>query len=168
MEKDLISLVKDAGIVGAGGAGFPTHVKLNAKAEYVIVNGAECEPLLRVDQQLMAMESRKILEGLKLIKEHVGAKYAVIALKEKYKNPQANIKAEIDLMLQGEVTKNYPKEIKENLIKEKIRLLYVGITRAKEMLILSASAKNSAQDKRNQNPSMYLNILKNIIDNKGE
>lgn len=85
MEKDLISLVKDAGIVGAGGAGFPTHVKLNAKAEYVIVNGAECEPLLRVDQQLMAMESRKILEGLKLIKEHVGAKYAVIALKEKYK-----------------------------------------------------------------------------------
>ena len=81
-------------------------------------------------------------------------------LKEKYKNPQANIKAEIDLMLQGEVTKNYPKEIKENLIKEKIRLLYVGITRAKEMLILSASAKNSAQDKRNQNPSMYLNILK--------
>ena len=89
-------------------------------------------------------------------------------LKEKYKNPQANIKAEIDLMLQGEVTKNYPKEIKENLIKEKIRLLYVGITRAKEMLILSASAKKSAQDKRNQNPSMYLNILKNIIDNKGE
>ena len=89
-------------------------------------------------------------------------------LKEKYKNPQANIKAEIDLILQGEVTKNYPKEIKENLIKEKIRLLYVGITRAKEMLILSASAKNSAQDKRNQNPSMYLNILKNIIDNKGE
>lgn len=89
-------------------------------------------------------------------------------LKEKYKNPQANIKAEIDLMLQGEVTKNYPKEIKENLIKEKIRLLYVGITRAKEMLILSASAKNSAQDKKNQNPSMYLNILKNIIDNKGE
>ena len=89
-------------------------------------------------------------------------------LKDKYKNPQANIKAEIDLMLQGEVTKNYPKEIKENLIKEKIRLLYVGITRAKEMLILSASAKNSAKDKRNQNPSMYLNILKNIIDNKGE
>ncbi len=89
-------------------------------------------------------------------------------LKEKYKNPQSNIKAEIDLMINGEVKKNYPKEIKENLIKEKIRLLYVGITRAKEMLILSASAKNSLQDKRKQNPSMYLNILKNIIDNKGE
>ena len=71
-------------------------------------------------------------------------------------------------MLHGEVTKNYAKEIKENLIKEKIRLLYVGITRAKEMLILSASEKNSSTDRNKQNPSMYLNILKNIIDKKGE
>jgi len=89
-------------------------------------------------------------------------------LKEKYKNPEANIKAEIDFILKGEVNKNYSKEIKESLIKEKIRLLYVGITRAKEMLILSASAKNSAIDKKKQNPSMYLNILKSIIDKKGE
>ncbi|WP_455539496.1 ATP-dependent helicase [Terrisporobacter sp.] len=89
-------------------------------------------------------------------------------LKEKYKNPESNIKAEIDFMLHGEVTKNYAKEIKENLIKEKIRLLYVGITRAKEMLILSASAKNSSTDRNKQKPSMYLNILKNIIDKKGE
>ncbi len=89
-------------------------------------------------------------------------------LKEKYKNPEANIKAEIDFLLNGEVTKNYSKEIKESLIKEKIRLLYVGITRAKEMLILSASAKNSSTDKKKQNPSMYLNILKCIIDKKGE
>lgn len=89
-------------------------------------------------------------------------------LKEKYKNPEANIKAEIDFILKGEVNKNYSREIKENLIKEKIRLLYVGITRAKEMLILSASAKNSAIDKKKQNPSMYLNILKSIIDRKGE
>ncbi len=89
-------------------------------------------------------------------------------LKEKYKNPESNIKAEIDFLLDGEVTKNYAKEIKESLIKEKIRLLYVGITRAKEMLILSASAKNSSTDKKKQNPSMYLNILKNVIDKKGE
>ena len=89
-------------------------------------------------------------------------------LKEKYKNPEANIKAEIDFFLTGEVVKNYSKEIKESLIKEKIRLLYVGITRAKEMLILSASAKNSAIDKKKQNPSIYLNILKSVIDKKGE
>ena len=46
--------------------------------------------------------------------------------------------------------------------------IHSAYNRAKEMLILSASAKNSAQDKRKQNPSMYLSILKNIIDNKGE
>lgn len=96
MEKDLCSLVKEAGVVGAGGAGFPTHVKLNAKAEYVIINGAECEPLLRVDQQLMDIEARKVLEGLKLIKEYVGAKYAVIALKEKYKKAIHSLESIID------------------------------------------------------------------------
>ena len=89
-------------------------------------------------------------------------------LKEKYKNPESNIKSEIDFITKGEVTKNHAKEIKENLIKEKIRLLYVGITRAKEMLILSASAKMSATDKKSQKPSIYLNILKNVIDKKGE
>ncbi len=89
-------------------------------------------------------------------------------LKEKYKNPEANIKSEIELLLKDETTKNYSREIKESLVREKIRLLYVGITRAKEMLILSSSEKNSLQDKRKQNPSMYLNVLKHIIDRKGE
>ena len=84
MDKNLLNLVKEAGIVGAGGAGFPTYAKLNAKAEYVIINGAECEPLLRVDQQLMRDSSEKILTALKLVMEQVGASHGVIALKEKY------------------------------------------------------------------------------------
>jgi len=84
MEKSLTTLVEEAGIVGAGGAGFPSHVKYNAKAEYVIINGAECEPLLRVDQQLMACEADKILQALQLIVDHVGAKAGYIALKKKY------------------------------------------------------------------------------------
>ncbi|MBQ9156603.1 MAG: SLBB domain-containing protein [Eubacterium sp.] len=84
MEKNLIDIIAQSGIVGAGGAGFPTHVKMNAKAEYVIINGAECEPLLRVDQQLMAVETKKILEALKLVKDFVGADKAVIALKDHY------------------------------------------------------------------------------------
>lgn len=73
MEKNLIDIIAKSGIVGAYGAGFPTHVKMNAKAEYVIINGAECEPLLRVDQQLMAVETKKILDALKLCMEAVGA-----------------------------------------------------------------------------------------------
>ena len=84
MEKNLIDIIAQSGIVGAGGAGFPTHVKVNAQAEYVIINGAECEPLLRVDQQLMAVETKKILEALKLVMEQVGASKGVIALKGHY------------------------------------------------------------------------------------
>ena len=57
MQENLLGLVEQAGVVGAGGAGFPTHVKLKAQADTVIINGAECEPLLRVDQQLMALQA---------------------------------------------------------------------------------------------------------------
>ena len=46
---ELIEAIKKAGVVGAGGAGFPTHVKLNAKADYLIINAAECEPLIETD-----------------------------------------------------------------------------------------------------------------------
>jgi Na+-translocating ferredoxin:NAD+ oxidoreductase RnfC subunit len=81
---NFVKRIRDAGVVGAGGAGFPTYMKLDGSAEYVIVNGAECEPLLRVDQQLMADRAEELIEGLRLIAEQLGAKYAVIALKEKY------------------------------------------------------------------------------------
>lgn len=82
---NIIEKVKEAGIIGAGGAGFPTHVKLGSQAEYVIVNGAECEPLLRVDQQLMTNYSEELVKALELVVETVGAKKGIIALKKKYK-----------------------------------------------------------------------------------
>ena len=51
---DLLNCIKEAGIVGCGGAGFPTHVKYaGGPVEYLIVNGAECEPLLRTDLSLI-------------------------------------------------------------------------------------------------------------------
>ena len=84
MSENLIAQVQSAGVVGAGGAGFPTHVKLNAKADTVIINGAECEPLLRVDQQLMDRQAEKLLTALDLIVDHVGAEKGVVALKEHY------------------------------------------------------------------------------------
>lgn len=82
--ENLLEIVKNAGIAGAGGAGFPTHVKLDAKADIVIINGAECEPLLRVDQQMMAMHPERLLDGFQLIVDQVGAGEGVIALKAKY------------------------------------------------------------------------------------
>jgi len=50
---EVVEKVRQAGVVGAGGAGFPTHLKLANRAEVVIANGAECEPLVHVDQELM-------------------------------------------------------------------------------------------------------------------
>jgi len=81
-----INRIKDIGVVGAGGAGFPTHVKLNCQAEIVIVNGAECEPLLRVDQQLMDFHSEDVVNGLKVAMKLTGAKKGYIGLKSKYKD----------------------------------------------------------------------------------
>lgn len=81
---ELNKLVCDAGILGAGGAGFPTHVKINCKAEYVLANGAECEPLLRVDQQVMQIYAADVVKGIRAVKEFTGAKHAVICLKEHY------------------------------------------------------------------------------------
>ena len=81
---NILELVKNAGVVGGGGAGFPTHVKLAAKVDTVIVNGAECEPLLRCDQQMMDVYASKVVRGLEIAMESTGAKNGIIALKEKY------------------------------------------------------------------------------------
>ncbi|HEY9765176.1 MAG TPA: SLBB domain-containing protein, partial [Chroococcales cyanobacterium] len=81
----IIQKVKAAGVVGAGGAGFPTHVKFAAEAKVVIANGAECEPLLRSDQQIMALYPEELVRGLKAAMVATGAKEGVLALKGKYR-----------------------------------------------------------------------------------
>ena len=83
-EQSISVLVQAAGVVGAGGAGFPTHVKLQAKAELVIANGAECEPLLYADQTLMALETDRLIRGLEAAMQAVGASRGVIATKLHY------------------------------------------------------------------------------------
>lgn len=90
---ELAKIVCDAGILGAGGAGFPTHVKINCKAEYVLANGAECEPLLRVDQQVMQYYAADVVRGIRAVKEFTGAKRAVICLKEHYHEAVKALKA---------------------------------------------------------------------------
>lgn len=81
---NLIKNIENSGVVGAGGAGFPSHVKFNAEAEYILVNGAECEPLLRVDQQLMAEYAEDMVVALNACCQAVGAKEGIIGLKKKY------------------------------------------------------------------------------------
>jgi len=89
---DIVSKVRDAGVVGAGGAGFPTHVKLSAKVDTVIANGAECEPLLHADQHLMARYPELIVRGLRLAMQATGAERGIIALKAKYEGAIAAFK----------------------------------------------------------------------------
>ena len=95
MSANLVELVENAGIVGAGGAGFPTQVKINCKVDTVIVNGAECEPLLRVDQQLMEFEAVKMLTALKAVMDQTEAKEGIIGLKSKYKAAIAVLNKEL-------------------------------------------------------------------------
>ena len=80
----LVEQIRDAGVVGAGGAGFPTDRKLNCKAEIFIVNGIECEPLLRTDRHVMEQYAPEIVKTVRAIRDSLGAKRAVIALKEHY------------------------------------------------------------------------------------
>lgn len=81
----LLDMVREAGVIGAGGAGFPTHAKLTSKAEYILLNGAECEPLLRVDQQLMKLFPDEIIKGFEAAGKLVGAAKGLIGIKGKHK-----------------------------------------------------------------------------------
>ncbi|MDL0192497.1 3'-5' exonuclease, partial [Clostridioides difficile] len=91
-------------------------------------------------------------------------------LKEKYKNPMAIIKSEVEAILKGSISTDYTHKTKIDSINEKIRLLYVGITRAKEMLVLSGSAYRDESDignkRKEQKPCIYLNRLNQHIIEK--
>ncbi len=87
--------VQASGIVGAGGAGFPSHVKLSSKADIVILNGAECEPLLCVDIQLLSKYLDEILSGLNEVVKSIDAQIGYIAVKRKHKEVIESIKVGI-------------------------------------------------------------------------
>lgn len=84
--KEIVERVKKAGIVGLGGATFPTHVKLSPPPDKpidtVIINGAECEPYLTADDRLMQERAEDIVEGAYLIKKALSAKKVIIAIED--------------------------------------------------------------------------------------
>lgn len=93
---DLLKKIYEAGVVGAGGAGFPTHKKLNCRVEYFIINGAECEPLLKSDQYLMRNMGRRLVSAAVLAGDAVGASRIVFALKRKYADEVLSLKKAIE------------------------------------------------------------------------
>ena len=81
--QEIIDIVKEAGITGMGGAGFPTHVKLSGavgKADTIILNGAECEPYITADHRLMLERGEAVIGGARFIMKALGLKEATIGI----------------------------------------------------------------------------------------
>lgn len=93
MTTTIADTVREAGIVGAGGAGFPTHVKFGSTVDTVIANGAECEPLLRCDKAVMRERAELVVAGLALLADATSAKRAVVALKGHYQDVVEQVRA---------------------------------------------------------------------------
>lgn len=79
---ELKTLLKDAGIIGAGGAGFPSYAKLAEGADTLLINGAECEPLLYTDYIILKRELSLVLSGISTVLSNTGIKKAVLAIKD--------------------------------------------------------------------------------------
>lgn len=93
---DLSQKIFNAGVVGAGGAGFPTHVKAKSNIEIILANGAECEPLLHKDYEIMVNHAPEIVEGMKLMFESTNAKKGYFGIKTKNTDAIAAIEPELE------------------------------------------------------------------------
>ena len=117
---DLISIIREAGITGMGGAGFPTCVKLSSglgKVDTVIVNGAECEPYITSDDRLMRESPERIIGGLKIVKKILKPKRTAIGIE----NNKPEAIASMEKALSGEaellpLKVRYPQGAEKQLI----------------------------------------------------
>lgn len=92
MREQIIEKIRATGVVGAGGAGLPTHVKAAATVDTVLVNGASCEPLLMSDPYLMEAEIDTVVRGLTTVLDCTGAGKGIICLKGKHAKALAAVR----------------------------------------------------------------------------
>ncbi|MBO5407978.1 MAG: electron transport complex subunit RsxC [Clostridia bacterium] len=126
--KELIEAIKEAGIVGMGGATFPTHIKLSPpegkQADCVILNGAECEPFLTADHRVMLERPKDVIDGLKIMMKILDVKKGYIAIednkKDAYRLTKEECKAEADICVMLVKTK-YPQGSEKQLIDSVLR-----------------------------------------------
>lgn len=116
----MLTRIQEAGVVGAGGAGFPTHVKYRAEAGTFIVNAIECEPLLRADRCLVERHASEIVAAARRIAVQLGASRTVIAVKahnegmvSALQSAAAGFGADVEVFLSPSV---YPAGDEQNLI----------------------------------------------------
>ena len=81
--KEILQRIRDGGVVGAGGAGFPTYKKLDANVDHIIANGAECEPLLQKDREAMLQDREAFFRGLAIMRDLTRAGQVTSAVQEK-------------------------------------------------------------------------------------
>src|SRR5690348_8230393 len=92
----LSSKLRECGVVGAGGAGFPTHVKAQSQVEFVIANGAECEPLIHKDAELMKHFAPGIVAGMRAMMQATGAPSGKFGVKTKNAEAIEAVKPHLD------------------------------------------------------------------------
>jgi len=94
--EEVLAKIRECGVVGLGGAAFPTHVKLKPpegkKIDVVLINGVECEPYITADHRLMLEEGEKIVEGARIIAKVLEAKRVVVAIEENKPDAIKNIR----------------------------------------------------------------------------
>jgi len=95
MRSDIVDKIRAAGVVGAGGAGFPTHVKVQFDVEQVLANGASCEPLLVSDPYLIENHADLILDGLSTVMDCTNAGKGTICVKSKHGSALAALTGKI-------------------------------------------------------------------------
>ncbi len=120
--EEIVEIVKEAGIVGMGGAGFPTYVKLkpNKPIEYVLLNGCECEPYLTADHHLLLAFADDVIFGLKAMMKTVGAEKGVIVVEDNKPDAIELLQAKVADMPNIEVCTaktKYPQGAEKMLIK---------------------------------------------------
>ncbi|MGD8628470.1 MAG: 4Fe-4S dicluster domain-containing protein [bacterium] len=93
---EIIARIFEAGVVGAGGAGFPTHVKARAKADVVIANGCECEPLLQTDRYVLESMGKTVVDGLLVMMLATGATTGRIAVREGFPGIEDSLKKSVE------------------------------------------------------------------------
>ncbi|MFB1488201.1 MULTISPECIES: electron transport complex subunit RsxC [unclassified Thiocapsa] len=126
--EEIVAAVQDAGLVGLGGAAFPSHVKLKPPAgkaiETVVVNGCECEPYLTCDHRIMLEQSDALIRGIKLALKATGAKRAIIGVEDNKLDAVAHLRSVLpkDLPITAEaVETKYPQGAEKMLIKSLLR-----------------------------------------------
>ena len=122
-KEEILNRIKEGGVVGMGGAGFPTHVKLApkdpSKIEYILVNGAECEPYITSDYRRMIEEPDKVVKGLQVILTLFDSAKGYICIEDNKPDCIAKMKElvkDIDRIEVKEVMTKYPQGGERTLI----------------------------------------------------